>query len=90
MRFRPHETDAFLEIFTANEKAIRQFPGCDHLELLHEPGTATYTTLSYWQSESDLQAYRESALFKGVWLQVKPLFAARTEARTFLQVRHLP
>jgi heme-degrading monooxygenase HmoA len=39
-----------------------------------------YTTLSHWEESSDLDAYRDSDLFKEVWGKVKVLFAAQPQA----------
>ena len=33
MTFRPEEVPAFLENFEAHKSVIRNFPGCQHLEL---------------------------------------------------------
>lgn len=60
---------------------VRQMPGCAYLEILqdvHHP--ATWTTYSHWDSESDLNAYRDSATFREFWKKVKPLFAVPARA----------
>jgi len=82
---RMHFTDAgveeFLEIFNKNKQAIRNFPGCTHLQLLkdaEEPNT--YTTLSYWDNPQNLENYRKSELFGSVWGRVKTLFSERSQA----------
>jgi heme oxygenase (mycobilin-producing) len=82
---RMHFTDAgvaeFLAIFDRSKTAIRNFPGCTHLELLKDQDDACcYTTLSYWETKSNLDAYRKSALFEEVWGQVKSLFSERSQA----------
>ena len=82
---RMHFTEAgvqeFLEIFNANKIAIRNFPGCTHLELLKDAeDDSVYTTLSHWKDEQSLETYRESELFASVWGRVKTLFAERTQA----------
>ena len=82
---RMHFTDAgvaeFLEIFNANKTAIRNFPGCSHLELLKDVNDPnTYSTLSYWDTEQSLENYRKSELFGSVWGRVKTLFAERSQA----------
>lgn len=80
-----HFTDAgvaeFLEIFNKNKVAIRNFPGCSHLELLKDVNDGTvFTTLSHWDNEERLDAYRTSELFGAVWGGVKRLFRERTVA----------
>jgi quinol monooxygenase YgiN len=82
---RMHFTDAgveeFLDVFNKNKTAIRNFPGCTHLELLKDASDRTiYTTLSHWQDEASLEDYRKSELFGAVWGRVKTLFAERTQA----------
>jgi quinol monooxygenase YgiN len=82
---RMHFTEAgvseFLQIFEANKVAIRNFEGCHHLELLKDAeDDLIYTTLSHWQSDINLEKYRNSELFDSVWGRVKTLFAERTQA----------
>jgi heme oxygenase (mycobilin-producing) len=82
---RMHFTEAgvseFLEIFDKNKVAIRNFPGCTHLQLLKDAEDETiFSTLSHWDNEESLEAYRKSELFGSVWGRVKTLFAERTVA----------
>lgn len=84
MTFCPDAVDAFLDHFDRAAPAIRDFEGCEHLELwrdIHAP--TRFTTYSHWRSEAALEAYRESALFRTTWASVKPLFAARPEAHSY-------
>lgn len=81
MHFTEVGVDEFLEVFNKNKEAIRAFPGCGHLELLKDHDEPNcYATLSYWDTQSSLDAYRKSELFEGVWGQVKSLFAERSQA----------
>ncbi len=81
MHFTEAGVEEFLQIFNENKVAIRNFPGCTHLELLKETGIDnTYTTLSHWNDQQDLENYRKSELFNKVWGRVKSLFAERTQA----------
>lgn len=81
MHFTEAGVDEFLQIFNANKHAIRNFPGCTHLQLLKDAGDPlVYTTLSHWNGETDLEAYRKSELFGSVWGRVKTLFSERTQA----------
>jgi heme-degrading monooxygenase HmoA len=90
MHFTEAGVDEFLEIFQANKTAIRNFPGCVHLELLKEADDSlVYTTLSHWKDEQSLEAYRKSELFGSVWGRVKTLFAERSQAfslRKFIEL----
>lgn len=83
MTFKPEEKENFLLVFEANKQAIASFPGVRHLELRyseHEP--CVFSTFSTWNSVEDLQAYRKSELFAGVWKQVKPMFSGPVVTRT--------
>lgn len=81
MHFTEAGVDAFLQIFEANKHAIRNFPGCTHLQLLKDAANPlVFTTLSHWNSAADLEAYRKSELFGSVWGRVKTLFSERTQA----------
>jgi heme-degrading monooxygenase HmoA len=81
MHFTEAGVDEFLQIFNANKEAIRNFPGCSHLQLLKDLNDPnTYTTLSYWTDASCLENYRKSELFGSVWGRVKTLFAERSQA----------
>lgn len=81
MHFTDAGVDEFLQIFNENKMAIRNFPGCTHLQLLKDyTDPNTYTTLSYWESEQSLENYRKSELFGSVWGRVKTLFSERSQA----------
>ncbi|HEX5170870.1 MAG TPA: antibiotic biosynthesis monooxygenase family protein [Cyclobacteriaceae bacterium] len=81
MTIVPGMADEFVEIFTRTKDAIRNVEGCSHLELLRDADHENvFTTLSHWHSVNDLDNYRNSDLFKNVWVRVKPLFARTAEA----------
>ena len=81
MHFTKAGADEFLQIFNLHKEAIRNFPGCTHLQLLKDLDDATcYTTLSHWDAAASLENYRKSQLFADVWGRVKPLFAERSQA----------
>jgi len=83
MTFRPEAVPAFLEVFDSSKAQIRAFPGCRHMELLqYEKHPNVLFTLSIWDSEKDLDTYRESELFQTTWARTKVLFAGRAEAWT--------
>lgn len=90
MHFTEAGVEEFLDIFNANMEAIRNFPGCTHLELLKDKTDATvFTTLSHWKDEESLEHYRNSELFASVWGRVKTLFAERTQAFSLLKYLEL-
>ena len=78
MTFKPDEVDTFLAIFEEIKENIRDFDGCEHLELLEDINNkASFSTYSHWQNETALNAYRNSHLFDGVWARTKALFAEK-------------
>ena len=83
MNFRPEEVENFLLIFHQSKDKIRHMPGCKHLELWNSQSEATiYYTYSIWDTEDDLNNYRDSELFQSVWPATKALFASKAEAST--------
>jgi len=81
MSFEEKHIETFLENFHNNKQDIRNFKGCRFLELYRDQNQPTiFFTYSYWDNESDLEHYRHSDLFKGVWAKTKPLFNAKPEA----------
>jgi len=83
MNFRPEEVENFLTIFHKSKDKIRHMTGCKHLELWNSQSEATiYYTYSIWNSEDDLNNYRDSELFQSVWPATKALFASKAEAST--------
>jgi heme-degrading monooxygenase HmoA len=81
MNFRSEEVENFLTIFHQSKDKIRHMPGCKHLELWNSQSDASiYYTYSIWDSEDDLNNYRDSELFQSVWPATKALFASKAEA----------
>jgi autoinducer 2-degrading protein len=81
MSFEPSKIEGFLANFETKKVYIRAFEGCEFLELYRDKhNTNVFFTYSYWDTEADLENYRHSELFKGVWAQTKPLFNAKPEA----------
>ena len=75
LSFHHKNTKVFLANFETNKTKIRNFPGCEKLELLRDKNeTNVFFTYSYWKSEKDLDTYRNSELFKGIWAKTKTLF----------------
>ena len=81
MEFKEEEIPAFLTNFESVRQNIRNFPGCQHLKLLQDKNDTTiYFTYSKWDTESDLETYRNSALFKEIWATTKPKFRSKAAA----------
>ena len=81
MTFLPENVNDFLAIYHATRKKIAAFKGCRDLALFHDiKDPAVLFTLSHWDTEEDLLAYRNSELFALTWEKVKKMFAAEAEA----------
>ena len=81
MTFRPEAAAAFLENFEIHKSLIRNFPGCQHLELWQDQNQKNiFVTYSHWESEVALNQYRDSELFKSVWSFTKTLFSEKPQA----------
>lgn len=71
----------FHRLFDAHKQDIRNFPGCQHLELHQDPEDKRIRyTYSHWISSEALNAYRESELFGVIWPATRILFAERPKA----------
>ncbi|REH50400.1 hypothetical protein C7448_10411 [Tenacibaculum gallaicum] len=78
MSFQPEKIEEFLNNFNSKKEFIRNSPGCRLLELYRDKTNPDiFFTYSYWDTEQDLENYRSSDLFKGVWAQTKALFNAK-------------
>jgi len=81
MTFKLENIERFKDIFNASKHLIAAMEGCNHVELLQDINTPTvFFTLSIWDDPKYLEAYRQSALFEGVWAKTKILFDAKPEA----------
>ena len=81
MSFAEENVETFLENFDNNKEKIRAVDGCEFLQLLRDKdNTNQFFTYSFWNKQEDLDNYRQSDLFKGVWAKTKVLFNAKPEA----------
>lgn len=81
MHFRKDALADFIQLFEERKQLIRAFEGCEHLELWQdEHNEAIFFTYSHWQSETHLNHYRFSELFKDTWAKTKVLFAEKPQA----------
>jgi quinol monooxygenase YgiN len=78
MTFQADKLTEFEEIFTSSKYKIRAMQDCCHLELMRDINQPNiYITHSQWESETDLNNYRNSELFKTTWAKIKVLFAEK-------------
>jgi heme-degrading monooxygenase HmoA len=78
---REDKVESFRSTFRENRHLISTFPGCQEVRLvfdLNESGI--HFTISIWNSEEDIERYRNSALFTKIWSTVKPWFSTKPEA----------
>lgn len=81
MTFCTEHTGAFEKIFAETRPHILQFDGCHQVELFTDTQQShIYFTISHWDSEAHLDAYRTSDFFKATWSKVKPMFREKAEA----------
>ncbi len=81
MGFQHDKIDTFLSIFEEAKEKIRNFEGCELLELYRDKNNdSIFFTYSYWDSEASLEGYRHSELFKKTWERTKKLFNQKPEA----------
>ncbi len=91
MHFRADARDSFLELFHASKEKIRNFPGCQHLDLLNEPADPChFFTYSYWEDEAALNLYRDSELFAVTWASTKSGFDQKPRAWSLDKLVSLP
>lgn len=83
MKIKPEKLEEFRHVYEEACDRIRAFPGCMFLQLLLDTeGEGTLYTISQWRSLDDLETYRSSAFFRGVWERLKPLFRERPWAQS--------
>ena len=81
MEFEEQQISEFLRLFALSREKIRAFPGCTHLQLLQgEADPCVFFTYSHWLGEDQLETYRNSDLFRGVWRSTRKLFRAAPKA----------
>ena len=81
LTFKEELVPNFMEAFESTKESIRAFDGCVSMELLRDiKRPNVFFTYSHWEREEDLEKYRQSELFKGVWSTVKPLFEEKALA----------
>lgn len=90
LHFKEEEVTAFKNYFDSIAHQIRNFEGCQKLQLLQQVDCpAVFFTYSYWDSEEALENYRHSDLFKTFWSVAKSKFAHKAEAWSHHKVAEL-
>ncbi len=75
------QTENFRKAFKDNHQQISNFPGCLDVKLVFDSNNPKiHFTISTWESETDIENYRNSQLFKSIWSTVKPWFENKAQA----------
>ncbi len=91
LSFHEEHIPAFLANFELMKEKIRNAPGNSFLELYQDQNNkALFFTYSIWESEADLNNYRNSELFNEVWSFTKKLFNNKPEAWSVDKLASLP
>tara|TARA_Y100000815_G_scaffold272730_1_gene302258 strand:- start:655 stop:930 length:276 start_codon:yes stop_codon:yes gene_type:complete len=91
MHFQESHIETFLNNFNKVKEKIRNFEGNQFLELYQDKqNPCIFFTYSYWETEENLETYRNSVLFKKVWEETKILFSDKPEAWSVDKVISLP
>ena len=86
MTFQPDKLEEFKTIFEEGKQTIKRFAGCQHVEMLQDVNNENiFFTYSHWDSEADLNNYRNSDFFRITWQNTKVLFAAKPQAWSLAQ-----
>jgi quinol monooxygenase YgiN len=81
MSFHEEKISNFLGNFEVIKEKIRNAPGNRLLELYQDQSdSCIFFTYSYWETEQDLENYRNSELFLDIWTDTKKLFNKKPEA----------
>ena len=81
LSFHEEHIPAFLENFEIMKEKIRNAEGNRLLELYQDKtNKSIFFTYSYWETEQDLENYRNSELFFEIWTDTKKLFNNKPEA----------
>lgn len=91
LKMNVEDVASFTTYFQTVCETIRHQPGCHSLQAWQDIKDNTiFFTYSIWDSEQDLDNYRDSAFFLEFWKTVKPWFAAKAEVWSFNKIVDLP
>ncbi len=81
LHFQEEKVNDFLSLFDQVVTKVNAFPGCQKMHMLRDINNPTvFITHSLWDSEEDLNKYRDSELFQTIWPTIKPWFAEKPQA----------
>lgn len=83
LTFQDEKVANFLSFFETIKLKVNSFPGCLGMQLVQDTNdNCIIFTYSQWQSEENLNQYRDSETFGEVWPNIKPWFKSKPEAWT--------
>lgn len=86
MVFKEEEKANFIRAFYDKQPHIRAFDGCLDVILLEDQrDQLALSTYSLWESNKALENYRKSDLFVTTWAEVKPMFAEKAQAWSYIK-----
>lgn len=75
LTFKSEKIEDFKSFIADGKSNIRAYEGCEKLEIWQDINDSrVFFTYSHWISESHLENYRQSELFKDYWANVKKWF----------------
>ena len=87
LSFKDEFISEFKTIFEESKQKILSQNGCLKAEMLQDVNAKNiFFTYSWWETEQDLNNYRNSELFKGVWAKTKILFNDKPQAWSTLKL----
>ena len=87
LSFKDEFISNFKTIFEESKQKILSQKGCLKAEMLQDVNSKNiFFTYSWWETEQDLNNYRNSELFKGVWAKTKILFNDKPQAWSTLKL----
>lgn len=86
MQFMADKVADFKKMFDNTYHRIRNFEGCRFLELYQDEKDANvFYTISKWEHPDQLEAYRNSDLFRQTWAITRSYFSGQPLAYSLLK-----
>lgn len=84
---KENSCEQFESFFRNNHPIISSFPGCSTVRLQKDMDNKnTYFTISEWNSDQDLEDYRNSDFFKRIWPLAKEFFSSPALAWSTIEI----
>ena len=81
LEFQEDRLQDFLTFFDTIKGKVNSFPGCYGMKLYQDVNHPNVVmTYSHWESQKNLDEYRDSETFGSVWPVIKPWFNKKPEA----------